>query len=47
VIDNDNSDYYVAFDSSLKPGLNNGLKSSADSSCTYSKYNITEKDFEK
>ncbi len=46
VIDNDNSNYYVAFDSSLKPGLNSGLKSSADSSCTYSKYNITEKDFE-
>ena len=46
VIDNDNSCYYDAFNPSLQPGLNTGLKAYVDSSSTYSKYNITEKDFE-
>ena len=47
VIDNDNSDYYDTFNESLEPGLNTGLRAYVDSSFTYSKYNITEKDFEK
>ena len=46
VIDNDNSCYYDAFNPSLEPGLNTGIKAYVDSSSTYSKYNITEKDFE-
>lgn len=46
VIDNDNSDYYDAFNPSLEPGLNTGIKLYVDSPYTCSKYNITEKDFE-
>lgn len=46
VIDNDNSNYYDAFNSSLEPGLNTGIKEYVDSPYTYSKYNITEEDFE-
>jgi len=46
VIDNDNSDYYDAFNPTLKPGLNTGVQVYVGSNYTCSKYNITEKDFE-
>jgi len=46
VIDNDNSDYYDAFNPTLKPGLNTGVQVYVGSDHTCSKYNITEEDFE-
>ena len=46
VIDNDNTNYYDAFNPTLEPGLNTGVKEYIDSTYTCSKYNITEKDFE-
>ena len=46
VIDNDNSNYYDAFNPALKPGKNEHIQLYTCSNEKYTVYNITEEDFE-